>query len=177
MGQMLEASLPPGSIVMVVRNRLRREVYPEPGTVVMSGSGCYHGLCTHLWSYSSQDLRWYPCCHQVLCWLRSPGLPPGHSSGPWVTLPLEPYWSVWPLLPGAMVTARPRLFVRTISVPIVLLQLKFMLLSMSPLCHQRPPVAWGVSYILWPCWCPGTMWTILIWVPGATTWNIGCWSG
>lgn len=29
---------------------------PEPGTVVMSGSGCYHGLCTYLWSYSSQDL-------------------------------------------------------------------------------------------------------------------------
>lgn len=65
--QMLEASLPPGSIVTAVRSRLRREVCLPQGTMVMSRLGCCQEPCVHLWA----------CCCRVPCWLQWARLPPG----------------------------------------------------------------------------------------------------
>lgn len=50
-GQMLEATLPPGVMVMAVRGRVRREVCLPSGATAMFRSGCLG-----LWSYGSQGL-------------------------------------------------------------------------------------------------------------------------
>lgn len=70
--------------------------------------------------------------------------------------PLGPYWSACLLLsPGTIITDRPRLLPRTMSVPMVLQQLRSILMSRSPQCHQRPHDAWVLGRILWHPWCSG----------------------
>ena len=52
----LETSLPSGSMAMVARKRLTREVYLPRETMAKSRPGCYQEPCVGLWSYSSQGL-------------------------------------------------------------------------------------------------------------------------
>ena len=52
----LETSLPSGSMAMVARKRLTREVYLPRETMAKSRPGCCQEPCVGLWSYSSQGL-------------------------------------------------------------------------------------------------------------------------
>lgn len=56
-----------------------------------------------------------------------------------------------------MVTSRPRLLPRTMSVPVIVPQLRSILIIISLWCPQRPYESWGLGRILSSCWCPGSM--------------------
>lgn len=78
---MLGASLPPRSLVTMVRSRLRREVCLPPGTMAMPGSGGYQRPCVGLWCYRVCVYFHGSCCLWVLCWLQGARPPPGAEIG------------------------------------------------------------------------------------------------
>lgn len=158
-GQMLEASLPAGVMELVVRSTWgRREVCLLPKTMVMPRSGCSQGLFVGIWSYISKGLCWYPCL--VKCHADSSGLGclSGPHSGPRTVLSLWLYWSGWSFpSPGAMVTARFRLLLMTISVFMAPTATEVYVDVHVPMVPPRATWNLGSGLHLWHCCCPGTM--------------------
>lgn len=145
--------------------------------MVTSGSGCSQGLsvgsgltlprvCVDI--HGSAVVECHADCSGLGCLS-------GPHPGPRAVLPLGLYWSGWSLpSPGAMVTARPRLLLRTVSMSMVPTATEVYVDVHVPMVSPR--AIWNLGsglhpVALLPCRGHAAFRALLIWVPRANTWR------